>query len=414
VFLTKVAGLRHLLKALDLSELRALALFSSSTARFGRSGQSDYAMANEVLNKTARLLSRRLAGCRVAAFDWGPWDGGMVNEPLKKLFASEGVGVIGLAEGGKFLVRELSADGRAVEVVVVARPVAALAAGQARASDLARVFERKVSVTDFPFLSSHIINGTPVLPFAFIAEWLAHTALHGHPGLHFHGLDGLRIYKGVLLKEPGYPVTLLAGKAVKSDGNYIVRAELRGPGSVLHASADVVLAGQLPAAPAGMPDFPLQPYPRTVEKAYREILFHGPDMRFIRSVEGLSQSGIVVHAAQALPPKNWMRLPWRDAWLSDPAALDAAFQAMILWTCEKLGAASLPCCAGHYRQYRRLPDSGCVIRARVTKSADGLVGADLDFLDPSGAVAARLEGYECTVDGSLCEAFRRNTVVVGG
>jgi acyl transferase domain-containing protein/NADP-dependent 3-hydroxy acid dehydrogenase YdfG len=414
VFLTKVAGLRHLLKALDLPRLKVLALFSSSTARFGRSGQSDYAMANEVLNKTARLLSRRLAGCRVAAFDWGPWDGGMVNESLKKLFASEGVGVIGLEEGGEFLVRELAGEGRAVEVVAIARPAAASPSGQVQAAELSPVFERRVSVADFPFLSSHVINGTPVLPFAFIAEWLAHTALHGHPGLHFHGLDGLRIFKGVLLKEPEYAVTLSAGKAVKTGGDYIVRAELRGPGSVLHASADVVLAGKLPAAPAAMPDFPLQPYARTVEKAYRDILFHGPDLRFIRSVAGCSQSGIVVHAAQALPPKNWMRQPWRDAWLLDPAALDAAFQAMILWTCEKRGAASLPSFVGRYRQYRRMPDSGCVIRAKVTKSADGLVGADIDFLDHGGALAARLEGFECTVDKSLGEAFRRNAAAVGG
>ena len=61
-----------------------------------------------------------------------------------------------------------------------------------------------------------------------------------------------------------------------------------------------------------------------------------------------------------------------------------------------------------------VPETGCVIRAKVTRSADGLVGADLDFLDHSGAVAARLEGYECTVDKSLNEAFRRNAVVVGG
>ncbi|MCX5794639.1 MAG: SDR family NAD(P)-dependent oxidoreductase, partial [Elusimicrobia bacterium] len=414
VFLTKVAGLRHLLQALDLAQLKVLALFSSSTARFGRSGQSDYAMANEVLNKTARLLSRRLAGCRVAAFDWGPWDGGMVNEPLKKLFASEGVGVIGLEEGGRFLVRELSGEGRAVEVVAIARPAAALPAGKVRALDLSAVFERMVSVADFPFLSSHVINGAPVLPFAFIAEWLAHTALHGQPGLRFHGLDGMRVYKGVLLKQPEYPVTLWAGRAVKTDGGYIVRAELRGPGAVLHASADVVLAGKLPAAPAAMPDFALQPYARTVERAYRDILFHGPDMRFIRSVAGCSQSGIVVHAGQALPPKNWMRQPWRDAWLADPAALDAAFQAMILWTCEKLGAPCLPCRVGRYRQYRRLPEPGCVIRARITKSTDGLVSADMDFLGQDGVLLARLDGCECTVDKSLGEAFRRNTVAVGG
>ena len=95
-----------MLQALDLKQLRAIGLFSSSTARFGRSGQSDYAMANEVLNKAAQTLARRLPACRVVSIGWGPWDGGMVNEPLKKLFASEGVGVIGLEEGAMKLWQE--------------------------------------------------------------------------------------------------------------------------------------------------------------------------------------------------------------------------------------------------------------------------------------------------------------------
>ena len=38
VYATKVAGLEHLLAAVEGSELRAIALFSSSTARYGRRG----------------------------------------------------------------------------------------------------------------------------------------------------------------------------------------------------------------------------------------------------------------------------------------------------------------------------------------------------------------------------------------
>jgi len=39
-----------------------IALFSSSTGRFGRVGQVDYAVANEVLNKTAQAEARRRSG----------------------------------------------------------------------------------------------------------------------------------------------------------------------------------------------------------------------------------------------------------------------------------------------------------------------------------------------------------------
>src|SRR5262249_17414934 len=44
VYQTKVAGLRALLAATADDDLRAVVLFSSSTARFGRAGQVDYAI----------------------------------------------------------------------------------------------------------------------------------------------------------------------------------------------------------------------------------------------------------------------------------------------------------------------------------------------------------------------------------
>ncbi|MHB1425893.1 MAG: SDR family NAD(P)-dependent oxidoreductase, partial [Gemmataceae bacterium] len=123
VYATKVAGLQALLRAVDLDELRALVLFSSSTARFGRTGQVDYAIANEVLNKLAQQLSRRLPRCRVVSVNWGPWDGGMVGPELKKVFEQEGIGLIPLAAGADYLIEELrSPPGDPVEVVLLSLP----------------------------------------------------------------------------------------------------------------------------------------------------------------------------------------------------------------------------------------------------------------------------------------------------
>src|SRR5262249_18401893 len=67
VYSTKVDGLRSLLSATSTDPLAFIALFSSSTARFGRIGQADYAAANEVLNASARELSRTTSDCRVVA-----------------------------------------------------------------------------------------------------------------------------------------------------------------------------------------------------------------------------------------------------------------------------------------------------------------------------------------------------------
>ena len=112
-------GLRNLLDLLVNEELKALVLFSSTTARFGRLGQAAYACANEVLNKTAQVEARRRPGCRVVSINWGPWDGGMVTPGLRKVFESEGVGLIPLLDGSVFLVQELNAAGKAVEVVAL-------------------------------------------------------------------------------------------------------------------------------------------------------------------------------------------------------------------------------------------------------------------------------------------------------
>ncbi len=121
VFATKIVGLRNVLASLEPDELRFLALFSSSTGRFGRTGQVDYAMANEALNKLAAEFQMNHPRCRTRSFNWGPWNGGMVTDSLKPLFAKEGIGLIPLDAGADLLVRELERETGTVELVVLAK-----------------------------------------------------------------------------------------------------------------------------------------------------------------------------------------------------------------------------------------------------------------------------------------------------
>ena len=122
VYQTKVAGLRNLLGSIQLDKLQVLCLFSSYTARYGRVGQCDYAIANEVLNKLGRQFSIEHPRTHVVSFNWGPWDGGMVTGGLKKLFAAEQVGLIPLADGANLLVQELSqSTSLPVEVLVMGK-----------------------------------------------------------------------------------------------------------------------------------------------------------------------------------------------------------------------------------------------------------------------------------------------------
>jgi acyl transferase domain-containing protein/NAD(P)-dependent dehydrogenase (short-subunit alcohol dehydrogenase family) len=401
---TKLAGLRLLLDVLKPADLRLLALFSSSTARYGRVGQSDYAVANEVLNKAAQVLARRLPDCRVAALGWGPWDGGMVDASLKKLFAAEGVGVIGLANGGRHLAAEARAAGAPAETVVIAALPGAKAA-------LPVAFERDLSLDTHPFLASHVINGRAVVPLAASAEWLAHGALHAHPGLVFVGFDDLRVTKAIpVVPGRATAISVRAGAAERRDGLFIVPAEIRGEGGAPCVSARVLLSAKRPSAPAASLSVTGPTYGLTPERAYGEVLFHGPDMRFLLAVSVCGPEGIVAEMKTALPPSSWMRAPVRDRWLADPAALDGAFQAMILWTASEMGAPCLPSFAARYRQYAEFPERGVRLVARASKRGGGAAGADVEFLDERGALVARLDGVECSSSEALAAAFRRNAV----
>ena len=429
VYDTKVLGLRALLQAVQPEELRVLVLFSSSTGRFGRTGQVDYAMANEVLNKIAQQQAQRWPQCRVVSVNWGPWDGGMVTPALKKLFAQEGVGVIGLEAGAEYLVRELgTAKERAVEIVIlggvrrrhrsgeVARFRVSRNSGEFRYGIRCRhAFERLLDPAEHPILNAHVLDDRPVVPMALMLEWLAHGALHQNPDLMFHGCNELRVLHGVVLDE-GKPLTLRvgAGKAVKRDGFYRMPVELRSlkPNGreVLNARAEVVLAMDLPRPPEPMDEqaLALRPYPHSLHKIYEELLFHGPELQGLVRVDGWSERGIVAEVRCAPPPVEWIRRPLRQRWLADPLALDTSFQLMILWTLEQHGAPSLPCFAARYRQYRRaFPADGVRVVARVTKHSGLHALADIEYRDAAGQVVARIEGYECVMDASLQRAFRR-------
>jgi acyl transferase domain-containing protein/NAD(P)H-dependent flavin oxidoreductase YrpB (nitropropane dioxygenase family) len=114
---TKLHGALNLIKLLPQETLKFTVLFSSIAGRFGNVGQSDYAAANEILNKLAHWLDRRSAG-RVLSVIWGPWSGvGMVSQ-LETHLGRRGLGMISPDEGPSLLVDELR-YGRKGDVEVI-------------------------------------------------------------------------------------------------------------------------------------------------------------------------------------------------------------------------------------------------------------------------------------------------------
>jgi hypothetical protein len=251
---------------------------------------------------------------------------------------------------------------------------------------------------------------------AIMLEWLAEGAIHRNPGLVVSGIDDLRLFKGVILNHaPQATLEVRVGKAVRHDCQFVVPTELKGIISggreVAHARADIILADRYTAGERTLKEADFHPYPAMPEDIYRTILFHGPALQGIDQVEGLDDRAVAGWAATAPEPAEWLDRPLRSAWLTDPLAIDSAFQLVVLWCRDRLGANSLPTAIGGYRQFRRtFPTAGVRIHAEIQNSSHTRAVANIEFLDEHGELVARIDKYECVVDVSLNQAFRRNQI----
>ncbi len=412
VFKTKVAGIENLLAATSSEHLKLMVLFSSTTARLGRKGQVDYAAANEVLNKIAQQEKLKRDNCKVLSINWGPWDGGMVTPALKKLFAEEGVPVIDLAAGARYLVSEIENNGP-VETVILgasANDVTISNTVQGGSIDYSLAFERELSVSSYAFLQSHVMNGQAVLPVAVIIEWFAHGALHLNPGMQFHGFDDFHVTKGVTINaDEKLKLRILAGNMYQQGDVALVPVELRSD-KFLHATATIVLADTINTTVLPKLE-PVSGDYQAEQGAYYQNgqLFHGQHLQGIRQVTHCSEEGIVADVNAAPAPSSWMTQPIRSSWLTDPLVLDSAFQMMILWSFEQQGIGSLPTSIARYRQYQRsFPETGVRVIARVESHTALKARAAIEFVDEDGKLVALIDGYECVRDGALQKAFKAN------
>lgn len=420
VYSTKVSGFKSLLAASRDDNLKVLLTFSSTTARFGRKGQSDYAAANEVLNKMSQQESRVRRDCRVISLNWGPWDGGMVTPQLRKLFEKEGIGVIPLRAGARQVVTEMK-TGADVEIIILgseppnleintATKVSKTAIGNDK---LHLAYERIVSINELPVLKSHIMNGKAVLPAAIIIEWFAHGALHNNPGLSFIGIDGFKIFKGVIVDADEHiTVQIMTGDLIEDSGQLFIPVELR-QGNNLHAGANVVLDNQY--SDTCKPEIlgVVGNYPRRLDEVYNNgMLFHGSDLQGLTDITAYSENGISGTSNTAPQPSSWMAQPIRKKWLGDPLVLDSAFQLMILWSFENSGAGSLPTSLDGYRLYKKsFADAKIIINIKIHKQNKNSIRAGIEFVDTHGQLVAKIEDYECVVDGSLNSAFKNNRLM---
>ena len=391
VFDTKVDGLRALLTATTDDPLRLLCLFSSVSARCGNNGQSDYAMANEVLNKVARVEVHRRGDVLVKSLGWGPWKGGMVDATLEAHFARLGVPMIPLDVGGGMLADELhGAQPGDVEVVLGGEPKAdalLFAGTEGRSLTMDLHLDR----TTHPYLGGHEIAGTVVVPVVFALDWLSRLAAAFEPGLEVGAVRALKVLRGIRLRgfdTGGDRLRVSCRRDPESAGTVLDLDLSDASGRPMYrAQVEMVAAGA--ALDGGRPEVRLDAW--DAHPVYDgDVLFHGADFQVIEQMDGISEAGASARL-RGLRASGWKP----DGWRLDVAALDGALQLALLWGKQVTGGGSLPTSIAEVRMSKAPVPEGpiqCIVVGRESSRSRTL--SDIVLLDDAGVRFAELRGVE--------------------
>jgi len=120
VFETKVNGALAIARKVR-PDVGFVVFFSSIASTFGSRGQSDYAAANDFLDRLAVKLNAALDG-RVISINWGPWGAtGMMSPELEREYARRGIGLIEPSAGVASFMDELLHGSAADAQVILMR-----------------------------------------------------------------------------------------------------------------------------------------------------------------------------------------------------------------------------------------------------------------------------------------------------
>ena len=436
VFDTKADSTFLLYRYLKPESLKLLVLFSSVAGRYGNRGQSDYAAANEVMNRFAWQMARSWSNTRVVAINWGPWDTtGMASEEVKRQFRERGIIPIPLSAGRQFFIDELH-YGRKGETEVVAGegPWEAYEAnlnslkgsGEQGAGSKEQIrantpylllpsaphlqpngtvtLEHTFSLATDPYLQDHRLDGKPVLPAAGALEWFGEFVQSAWPEWQVSEVCQLRVLRGLVLDtEAGKKVLFKARASSHADSESLqVAAEIVDPErNIPFYRASVILRPQWSEPPASeiLPLSSGKKLPPAV--AYDTYLFHGQRFQLITAIDRLNDGGI---DAQVMPsrPTAWLNSQPIANWLFDPGLIDVAPQLAIVWARVQRGTTALPARFGSVKRYgQSMPNGQLRIAFRVNRFDDHSLNYDAVFIDENGYVRFLLKDIESTCNTAL-------------
>ncbi len=402
VYTAKVQGLENILACVKPNQIEHLVLFSSVTGFYGNIGQSDYAIANEILNKSAHLFKQQYPQSHVVAINWGGWDSGMVTAELKKEFARRGIDIIPVEAGTQMLVRELRNANHNTTQLVIGSPMPTPAAPLDTELHTYRI-RRKLTLEANPFLQDHVIAGNPVLPATCAVSWMSDVCEKLYPGYKAFSSTDFRIFKGITFNETLADEYILDLQETSKnldnhEVNFLCKIWSKNPEgkTIYHFSTQVKLLRNIPPAPIYeklnlTEDNIITTTGKDFYQTGESALFHGSAFQQLKRVININSEKITVECFwQEIDKTKQGQFP---AYWINGFTTDLSTHPLWIWLNHYHQEICLPGQQEKYEQFAKTPYNetfyvSCEVRS---KTQTGVI-ADFFVHDKQGKIYSQLLG----------------------
>jgi acyl transferase domain-containing protein/NAD(P)-dependent dehydrogenase (short-subunit alcohol dehydrogenase family) len=450
----KADGCFNIMESVKNDGIKAFVTFASISGRFGNIGQTDYSAANDLLNKYVEYANRRFAPhMKAVSMNWSGWLGtGMATRgSIAKIFEESGVDMI-LMEEGVTKVREELLWGNDAEITVAGRvgqiDCDNIIAGY-RTKEFSALTERLKAKDKYPlideivsfqhgkkivvkrilstdtdlYLNDHEVEGVPYFPAVMGIETFAETVSLLFPDAKIKLMRDIKFNIPVkILKGKAVNMVITAEKTEEHGSDITIKTKLESEfykdgvklgANKLHFEATVVVSEK------GADRKKLKMNGVNMEiihnakngeriinnKEIYKRFFHGPKFQVhagVINIEGKMIYGEL--AGKTRKGEDHFSFVKKPHFISNPMAIEAAFQNAGMYAMKKDGKMALPDGIDEL-VFVQIPSGArdLYMSAKHVKSDDFKHEYDTVVLDSEGNVYSVMKGYRMINIGDLKE-----------
>jgi acyl transferase domain-containing protein/phosphopantetheinyl transferase len=248
------------------------------------------------------------------------------------------------------------------------------------------------------------VAALPVMPLTMSMEILAEAAMALAPGRRLIGMRDVRAYRWLSLEAEKLTLKVSATARPGAEGSEVSVQIFDADGREGSASVAPIVEGIMVLGDA-YPEPPVvealrlaqeRPSKWTPERLYEDMMFHGPAFRGVVSMDRWGDDGAEA-TLQVLGVEGLFRSTATPALATDPVLMDQPGQVVGFWIAEHVetGAVVFPFHLEALHLYGPSPAARERLKcqARIALIGDQQVRSDLDIVDSSGRLRARLVGW---------------------